>query len=179
MASLHRKQWKKEKKRRKQQEKERAGLATKRRRLDSRTRGLLWLAYGQRCVYCGEVVDRYDFRLDHIVPLEKGGVDSLTNLTVACVRCDLVKGIKLLLSAHAVLLIKKACAIAVQVLNQQSVPAPLVEELCALAYKPDPALDPVGGGRVMPQTHFVSPRLWEMEEMAGYLRGKRYNYLGD
>ncbi len=49
---------------------------------------------GQRCKYCGG----HDgpFHLDHVMPVSKGGKNEPDNLTVACQRCNISKGAKLL-----------------------------------------------------------------------------------
>ena len=46
------------------------------------------------CQYCG--VRKFELTLDHIVPKDKGGVDSWTNLVAACKKCNMIKGNNLL-----------------------------------------------------------------------------------
>ena len=45
------------------------------------------------CAYCGKKSQH----LDHIIPLSKGGLHDITNVTGACKPCNLSKGSKLLL----------------------------------------------------------------------------------
>jgi 5-methylcytosine-specific restriction endonuclease McrA len=42
------------------------------------------------CQYCGAEVDY--FEVDHITPIEELGADTLENLTVACHKCNRLKG---------------------------------------------------------------------------------------
>lgn len=46
------------------------------------------------CSYCHEGVGKY--HIDHIKPLAKGGLHTISNLTIACVSCNCSKGAKLL-----------------------------------------------------------------------------------
>lgn len=46
------------------------------------------------CVYCGRVVP--DGHVDHILPLSKGGTDSIDNLAWTCSRCNIEKSGKTL-----------------------------------------------------------------------------------
>lgn len=45
---------------------------------------------GWRCVYCG--AKDGPLRVDHDVPVSKGGTDFLKNLMTACEDCDTLKG---------------------------------------------------------------------------------------
>ena len=48
---------------------------------------------GGKCEYCRQPIERTDdMRLDHRIPLAKGGADTRENLAVACKRCDYIKG---------------------------------------------------------------------------------------
>lgn len=49
-----------------------------------------------RCHICGEYPDPDDLHLDHVIPLSLGGDHSRENLRVACARCNLSKGARLL-----------------------------------------------------------------------------------
>lgn len=49
--------------------------------------------YGNRCAYCDAVLGD-DFHVDHILPVAKGGGNSLNNLTVCCPKCNLAKHAK-------------------------------------------------------------------------------------
>lgn len=65
----------------------------KRRRLDISDRewfGLRWAVFerdGFCCTYCGADVHA-DPHCDHVVPLSRGGMSTLDNLTTACGRCN-------------------------------------------------------------------------------------------
>lgn len=47
------------------------------------------------CYWCGKKPARKDRRIDHIVPLAKGGFDSVVNLCCSCQKCNSAKGAKL------------------------------------------------------------------------------------
>ncbi len=49
---------------------------------------------GGRCRYCG--TEEPPFELDHMVPVARGGENSLENLVVACKHCNASKGDRLL-----------------------------------------------------------------------------------
>ncbi|KFN01299.1 HNH endonuclease [Bacillus clarus] len=51
------------------------------------------------CQYCGNPTG--DYQLEHIVPLSKGGANTLSNITVACPACNRSKNSKNVLSWHA------------------------------------------------------------------------------
>jgi len=42
--------------------------------------------WGRRCVYCGDTLER--LAIDHIIPFSRGGADAISNLTLACRRCN-------------------------------------------------------------------------------------------
>ena len=42
------------------------------------------------CQYCGK--NKSEITIDHILPKDKGGNDSWSNLVVACKRCNMIKG---------------------------------------------------------------------------------------
>jgi 5-methylcytosine-specific restriction endonuclease McrA len=48
----------------------------------------------KKCVYCGS---DDNIQLDHIIPLSKGGPDTIDNLVYACKQCNLSKGNKSLI----------------------------------------------------------------------------------
>ena len=49
----------------------------------------LWQAIlerdNHRCIYCGSTED---LQMDHIIPVSKGGRDTITNVAVACATCN-------------------------------------------------------------------------------------------
>lgn len=47
---------------------------------------------GDICAYCGLVAT--GIHIDHIIPLSKGGLDTVSNLTVSCASYNLSKGSK-------------------------------------------------------------------------------------
>jgi len=48
---------------------------------------------GLRCRYCGYAPrSAKTLQIDHVVPVCRGGADDLTNLVVACGRCNQAKG---------------------------------------------------------------------------------------
>lgn len=49
-------------------------------------------AEGKPCPYCGKKMDRETKSLDHIVPVSKGGLHSLANVLICCLRCNTAKG---------------------------------------------------------------------------------------
>jgi len=46
--------------------------------------------YGFKCYYCG--AEKVKFEIDHMIPVSKGGLDVLSNLVVACFKCNRKKG---------------------------------------------------------------------------------------
>ncbi|WP_082822859.1 HNH endonuclease [Microbacterium sp. T32] len=52
---------------------------------------LLRRAHG-RCTYCGDFAQH----IDHVHPLNSGGLHCVSNLTPACAACNLSKGTKIL-----------------------------------------------------------------------------------
>ena len=48
------------------------------------------------CRYCGKLLSKRLSTLDHVVPRSRGGADDLTNLVLACRRCNLCKGARTL-----------------------------------------------------------------------------------
>lgn len=45
-----------------------------------------------RCTYCGRRLHPQSFQVDHRVPPDRGGTDSLDNLVPSCGRCNASKG---------------------------------------------------------------------------------------
>lgn len=44
-----------------------------------------------RCAICGRYVPFTDFTVDHIIPISKGGTNSMDNLQCACKTCNMIK----------------------------------------------------------------------------------------
>lgn len=52
---------------------------------------------GRRCVYCGFKAKRIgQLTIDHVVPTSRGGSNALSNLRLACPKCNHDKGAALL-----------------------------------------------------------------------------------
>ena len=51
-----------------------------------------WHESGQRCTYCRRRTKFRKTSLDHVVPRSCGGTDDESNLVVACVLCNTIKG---------------------------------------------------------------------------------------
>lgn len=63
-----------------------------------RFRWYLWCRDYGRCQYCNRAVDpKYGWHIEHILPFSFGGPDTEDNLVVACIRCNLKKGTKIVL----------------------------------------------------------------------------------
>lgn len=66
--------------------------------IDQRGRlAIIWTIYGGRCRYCGretKIGERtgHGATLDHITPVIAGGPDTIENITLACRRCNSIKG---------------------------------------------------------------------------------------
>lgn len=51
------------------------------------------------CQYCGKRFSKMDLTIEHVVPRSRGGTDAWDNLVLACVKCNVKKGSKLLREA--------------------------------------------------------------------------------
>jgi len=49
--------------------------------------------FGRKCVYCGKE-NIPDLEVEHIIPKTRGGSNRVSNLTIACKKCNLKKGLK-------------------------------------------------------------------------------------
>ena len=56
-------------------------------------RELVWIKYGKRCAYCGEVIKYKEMQIDHIHPKNKNGNDDFNNLNPSCRKCNFYKGV--------------------------------------------------------------------------------------
>ena len=63
-------------------------------RIPEAERERVWLRARGRCEYCRkpDLVSTYGYHVDHIIPLQHGGTDDLTNLAWACFECNVSKG---------------------------------------------------------------------------------------
>jgi len=48
-----------------------------------------------RCYICGELIEKGRREVDHIIPLSKGGPHRLSNLAIACDKCNRHKSAKM------------------------------------------------------------------------------------
>jgi hypothetical protein len=60
--------------------------------IPSHIKEAVWKRDKQKCVYCGSQ-DELEF--DHIIPVSKGGSNSLNNIQLLCLSCNRSKGVKL------------------------------------------------------------------------------------
>ena len=49
-------------------------------------------AHGYRCRYCGKPITEKTARKDHVQPISRGGLDTLSNIVPACDPCNTKKG---------------------------------------------------------------------------------------
>jgi len=59
-----------------------------RRRIGKRLRYLILERDGFRCVLCGKTAKDRQLEVDHIIPVAKGGTESLNNLRTLCIDCN-------------------------------------------------------------------------------------------
>lgn len=59
-----------------------------RRRLSLEEREAVYSKMSGRCAYCGEPIAFGAMQVDHVVPLRKGGADTLDNMLPACRSCN-------------------------------------------------------------------------------------------
>ena len=52
------------------------------------------LSQGRRCIYCGVTLNRTNFQVDHIYPVEHGGSNEESNLQATCGSCNARKGVQ-------------------------------------------------------------------------------------
>lgn len=62
-----------------------------RRRLSQDEREAVYNKMSGRCAYCGEPIAFCAMQVDHVVPLRKGGEDTLYNMLPACRSCNRYK----------------------------------------------------------------------------------------
>jgi hypothetical protein len=65
--------------------------------MDEATRREVWGRAGDRCEYCRlpHANQLTPFEVDHVIARQHGGPDSLGNLALSCLRCNLHKGTSL------------------------------------------------------------------------------------
>ena len=47
------------------------------------------------CQYCGQIFDRNDLNLDHVIPRDRGGTTTWENIVCSCIPCNTRKGNRL------------------------------------------------------------------------------------
>ena len=57
-------------------------------RMWRKRRAIILKMHDNLCVYCGDEA----FTVDHVVPVDKGGLDNIENLVAACARCNYSMG---------------------------------------------------------------------------------------
>lgn len=64
----------------------------------------IYLRDDHTCQYCGKVPKKEDITIDHVIPRSKGGKTTWENVVLACIRCNMKKGNKLVPEAGLKLL---------------------------------------------------------------------------
>lgn len=62
-----------------------------RKRLTPSERQLIYNKYNGHCAYCGQVITRKTFHVDHVKCLRNGGTDILDNMLPSCGSCNRYK----------------------------------------------------------------------------------------
>lgn len=62
-----------------------------RRKFNITEKRIIYAKYNGHCALCGKPVKFSELTIDHKVPLDKGGSNDMTNLQLACRRCNLAK----------------------------------------------------------------------------------------
>ena len=60
----------------------------KRHKLTAAERREIYDKCDNHCAYCGEYIRYEDMQVDHVMPLHKGGADSIDNMLPACRSCN-------------------------------------------------------------------------------------------
>ena len=64
---------------------------TRRKKRSPGTRKMLYHQFDGRCQLCGKKLTLENMTLDHIIPLDLGGEDELSNIQIACASCNTLK----------------------------------------------------------------------------------------
>ena len=73
---------------------ERAVPSTRRVTFPPEVRERVRLQQGRRCMYCGVTLNRTNFQVDHIYPVDHGGSNDESNLQATCGSCNARKGVQ-------------------------------------------------------------------------------------
>jgi 5-methylcytosine-specific restriction endonuclease McrA len=79
------------------------------------TREYLLQKWGRRCAYCGK--ENLPLQIEHIVPRAKGGSNRVSNLTLACEKCNTAKG-----TQHIAVFLGKKPEVLKRILTQAKAP---------------------------------------------------------
>jgi hypothetical protein len=66
----------------------------KRKPITTPTKRDVWDKCSGRCWYCGKKLNPFFFHFDHVEAHSKGGMDSVDNLVLSCMTCNISKGNK-------------------------------------------------------------------------------------
>lgn len=72
----------------------RAVPRTRRITFSSEVRERVRVNQGRHCIYCGVTLNRTNFQVDHIYPVEHGGSNEESNLQATCGSCNARKGVQ-------------------------------------------------------------------------------------
>jgi 5-methylcytosine-specific restriction endonuclease McrA len=57
--------------------------------IERQTKAIVWSMTNGRCYYCGVQTNPFrDFAIDHVMPIHRGGRDSLDNMVPCCAPCN-------------------------------------------------------------------------------------------
>jgi len=59
----------------------------------------IYLRDGHTCQYCGKVPPKEELTIDHVLPRSRGGKTTWENVVLACIKCNMKKGSKLVSEA--------------------------------------------------------------------------------
>lgn len=62
--------------------------ANKRKKLNKTVRRMLYEKYNHKCAYCGCELEYDQMTADHLKPLERNGIDDISNILPACFICN-------------------------------------------------------------------------------------------
>lgn len=73
---------------------QRAVPRTQRRHIPREVRERVRISQGRRCIYCGVTLNRTNYQVDHIYPIDHGGPDEESNMQATCGSCNSRKGVQ-------------------------------------------------------------------------------------
>lgn len=62
-----------------------------RKKYTSEQRKIIYDRSEGRCQLCGRKISFFDMSIDHVIPISKGGADSMENLQASCIACNSFK----------------------------------------------------------------------------------------